>query len=120
MNGNGSTDIVWSTPSAAPEERFVYLDLVGDVRPNLLVAVENGLGKTGELRYGSPGAACQEAREFRGFAQVVRTELGDANEATAVQVHGFDLGQAAECRKGSLLSLEARTETGVLLLRDTY
>jgi hypothetical protein len=46
MNGNGSTDIVWSTPSAAPEERFVYLDLVGDLRPNLLVAVENGLGKT--------------------------------------------------------------------------
>jgi len=165
MNGNGSTDIVWSTPS---EQRLEYLDLAGDLRPNLLVAVENGLGKAVTFRYGSSGAEYQEAREagqqwatrvpfpvqvltesivsdglghrhvtgyryrdgwyakdtreFRGFEKVVRTELGDASETTAVQIHEFDLGQSAECRKGSLLSLEQRAEaeTGALLLRDTY
>jgi RHS repeat-associated protein len=164
MNGNGSTDIVWSTPS---EQRLEYLDLMGELRPNLLVAVENGLGKSVTFRYGSSGAEYQEAREagqpwatrvpfpvqvltesivsdglghrhvagyryrdgwyagdtreFRGFRVVTRTEVGDANEATAVQIHEFDLGQSAECRKGSLLSLEQRTETGTLpLLRDRY
>jgi hypothetical protein len=83
--------------------------------------VSDGLGHrhvTG-YRY-RDGWYAPDTREFRGFAQVVRTELGDASEATAVQVHAFDLGQAAECRKGSLLSLEARTETGALLVRDTY
>jgi hypothetical protein len=83
--------------------------------------VSDGLGHrhvTG-YRY-RDGWYAPDTREFRGFAQVVRTELGDASEATAVAVHGFDLGHAAECRKGSLLSLEARTETGALLVRDTY
>jgi len=68
-------------------------------------AVSDGLGHrhvTG-YRY-RDGWYAPDTREFRGFAQVVRTELGDANEATVLQVHGFDLGQAAECRKGSLLS----------------
>ena len=166
MNGNGSTDIVWSTPSAAVDQRLQYLDVVGDLRPNLLVAVENGMGKTLQLRYTSTGAAFQEAREsgqpwatrvpfpvqvvsesilldglghqyvtgyryrdgwyaaetreFRGFAQAVKTELGDANEATAVQVHQFDLGQTGEVRKGLPLATEVRTETGALLQRETY
>ncbi|WP_242343476.1 toxin TcdB middle/N-terminal domain-containing protein [Anaeromyxobacter terrae] len=62
MNGNGSADLVWSTPSAPAGEKLVYLDLVGDVRPNLLVAVENGLGKRLELRYGSSGVEYGRAR----------------------------------------------------------
>jgi RHS repeat-associated protein len=63
MNGNGSADVVWSTPTGLPQERLVYLDLVGEVRPNLLVAVENGLGKRVQLRYAASGPLYQAARD---------------------------------------------------------
>lgn len=63
MNGNGSTDVVWSTPAGVPDGRLVYVDLLGDVRPNLLEAVENGLGKRLELQYTSSGRLFQEARD---------------------------------------------------------
>ena len=164
MNGNGSADVVWSTPGGFPDERLVYLDLVGELRPNLLVAVENGLGKRVEFSYTTSGAEYQaareagqpwatrvpfpvqvlsgtvvsdgrghelvtryhyrdgwyaaETREFRGFARAVKTEEGDEHEATASSAHEFDLGEEAECRKGLLLSVEAMTEAGALLVRD--
>jgi hypothetical protein len=63
MNGNGSSDVGWSTPGGFPDERLVYLDLVGELRPNLLVAVENGLGKRVEFSYTTSGAEYQAARE---------------------------------------------------------
>jgi RHS repeat-associated protein len=164
MNGNGTTDIVWSTPSAAGPERLVYLDLVGDVRPNLLVGVENGIGKRLELAYTTTGAEYQraraegtpwstrvpfavqvlartrlmdglgdvhetsyayrdgwyaaESREFRGFARAVRTERGDASEATSVSIHDFDLGRDFEVLKGSPVAVEHRTESGTVLQRE--
>ncbi|MBT9560041.1 MAG: VCBS repeat-containing protein, partial [Myxococcales bacterium] len=48
MNGNGSTDVVW----VSPDGEVTYLDLF-PVRPNLLIRIENGLGKVTRLRYGS-------------------------------------------------------------------
>jgi RHS repeat-associated protein len=51
LNGNGSTDIVWFTPSAAPDQRVQFLDLQSGVRPNLLFTVENGLGLVRSISY---------------------------------------------------------------------
>ena len=48
MNGNGSTDVVWVTPSGA----VTYLELFPR-RPNLLVRIENGLGRASEFTYGT-------------------------------------------------------------------
>lgn len=166
MNGNGTVDVVWSTPSALPGERLWYLDVSGDARPNVLVSVENGLGKRLELAYttstaeylrareaGIPwstrvpfavpvlgesrlydglggfhqttyryvdGWYAPETREFRGFARAVRTEVGDASEATSVELHDFDLGGTNEARKGLPLATAWLTDAGVLLQRETH
>ena len=63
MNGNGSADIIWFTPSAAPDERVVYLDAQEGIRPNLLREVQNGLGQVRTLRYSTSAAAFQAAAE---------------------------------------------------------
>ncbi|MBI5493461.1 MAG: VCBS repeat-containing protein [Deltaproteobacteria bacterium] len=47
MNGNGSSDIVWIESG-----HVQYLELFPD-RPNLVVRVENGLGKTSAVTYGT-------------------------------------------------------------------
>lgn len=51
MNGSGSTDIVWIDPSG----KTTFLDFFGQ-RPNLLRRIDNGLGRTIELTYGSTTA----------------------------------------------------------------
>ncbi|HEY3497607.1 MAG TPA: toxin TcdB middle/N-terminal domain-containing protein, partial [Polyangiaceae bacterium] len=48
MNGSGSTDVVWIDPSGA----VTYLELFPE-RPNLLARIDNGIGKTIEIDYGS-------------------------------------------------------------------
>lgn len=58
MNGNGSTDIVWITPSG----HVTYLDLFPE-RPNLLVRVDNGIGKVMKLTYGSAATHQADAAE---------------------------------------------------------
>ena len=63
VNGNGTIDLIWSTPSAPLEQRFVYLDLVGEARPNLLTSVHNGLGKVSEFVYTDSGLEYLRARE---------------------------------------------------------
>jgi RHS repeat-associated protein len=56
MNGSGTLDVVWNTPSASATEAWRYLDLAGGVRPNLLSAIDNGIGRTIEIAYSSSGA----------------------------------------------------------------
>jgi RHS repeat-associated protein len=63
MNGNGSADIVVLTPSAAPDERVQYVEVVGDVRPNLLATVQNGMGKTVTFVYANTGQEFQDAAD---------------------------------------------------------
>ena len=46
IDGSGTLDIVWGQGY-----NYRYIDLAGGVRPNILVASENGLGKTTELAY---------------------------------------------------------------------
>ncbi|MBF5042068.1 hypothetical protein FGE12_06650 [Aggregicoccus sp. 17bor-14] len=57
MNGNGTTDVVWLTPSADPDARVTYLDVTRGLRPNLLTRVENGLGLVRTLRFSTSADA---------------------------------------------------------------
>lgn|GEM_PF-370245 len=54
MNGSGSTDVVWIDASG----KVTYLELF-PVRPNLLTQVDNGIGKTIALTYGTSTAHMQ-------------------------------------------------------------
>lgn len=56
MNGNGSTDIVWVTPSGD----VTFLDLFPQ-RPHLLTRIENGLGRATDITYGN--SVAQMARD---------------------------------------------------------
>jgi RHS repeat-associated protein len=51
-------------------------------------------------------------REFRGFAEVVMTETGDATAPTRVTRHYFDVGREDESRKGMLLVQASLAEGG--------
>lgn len=63
MNGNGSVDIVWFTPSAAPDARVQVLDLQDGVRPNVLTSVSNGLGLVRTFSWTSSSQQYQDALE---------------------------------------------------------
>jgi RHS repeat-associated protein len=56
MNGSGTADVVWNSPSAGADRSWRYLDVTGGVRPNLLSAIDNGMGRTIQIDYSSTGA----------------------------------------------------------------
>lgn len=53
MNGNGSRDLVWSTPVRRSDRtNYRYFDFVGTDRyPNLLIRIDNNMGLTTEIKY---------------------------------------------------------------------
>jgi RHS repeat-associated protein len=55
MNGNGSIDIAWFTPTNPPDERVQYVDVLDGLRPNLLTGIQNGLGLTRAVGYSNSG-----------------------------------------------------------------
>ena len=59
-------------------------------------------------------------KEFRGFAEVVVTEVGDATAPSLITVHSFDTGQVKEALKGKLLGLETRSSDNRLFFREQY
>lgn len=48
LDGSGTTDLVYGN-----SHRWEYIDLLGGVRPRLLIGVENGLGATTSITYSS-------------------------------------------------------------------
>lgn len=52
LNGNGSADLIWRNRTAG-EDSLRWLDLLPDGKPNLLVLIDNSLGKRTEITYGS-------------------------------------------------------------------
>ncbi len=48
VNGSGTRDVLWGNA-----EKYQYMDLTGGTKPGLLVRVENGLGKSTDLEYGT-------------------------------------------------------------------
>ena len=51
MNGDGATDLFYSTYPAARKNTSRYLDFTGGTLPHLLTSIENGLGRTITLTY---------------------------------------------------------------------
>lgn len=51
INGSGTRDIVWGDG-----KKYQFMDLDGGVRPGLLTRVENGLGKSTDIEYGTSTA----------------------------------------------------------------
>ena len=59
-------------------------------------------------------------KEFRGFAEVVKTELGDETIPSLITSHSFDTGRSVEALKGKLLALETRDPDGKLYFREQH
>jgi RHS repeat-associated protein len=54
INGNGSTDLLWENfDPARGGYRIDYVDFLGSTKPNLLRAIDNGIGLLTEIRYGT-------------------------------------------------------------------
>ena len=52
LNGNGSTDLIWRNTSL-DHAGWDWLELMPDGKPNLLVQIDNSMGKITEITYGS-------------------------------------------------------------------
>lgn len=63
MNGNGTADLVWSSPQADVTLRYRYLDLGNGSQPNLLRWIDNGLGRTIQIDYQSSTEYYIQARQ---------------------------------------------------------
>ncbi len=170
MNGNGTTDIVWNRQTGfaeigRPGTTWLYLDLSGDVKPNLLATIENGIGGVTEITYKSSvdylvadriagfnwpdqvpipvnvvssigvndglGHSYQrqftyhdgyydgEEKEFRGFARVEQSEIGDESIAGLITENTFDTGVVHDSLKGKPLMLETRTQEGDIFFQES-
>ena len=63
MNGNGTADLVWSSPQADTSLRYRYLDLGNGIQPNLLRSIDNGLGRRIEIFYQSSTEYSVQAKQ---------------------------------------------------------
>jgi YD repeat-containing protein len=79
------------------------------------VVTEDSLGNayTTEYRY-HDGYYDAEEKEFRGFARVEQSNLGDTTAPTLVTVSHFDTGRQYEALKGKLLRRTAEREDGTV------
>lgn len=58
VNGSSTTDVMWGTA-----RDYQFLDFTGGIQPRLLVAVQNGMGKTSEIAYRPSTAYAADGRE---------------------------------------------------------
>jgi RHS repeat-associated protein len=79
-NGNGSTDVVWSSPSG-----MWALDLAGPTNAGLLVGIDNGLGKTQRFVY-TASTQLAWAAEAAATPWSTRMPVSIAVTTTATQV----------------------------------
>lgn len=62
MNASGTTDIVWVDVTGSPDAAWRYLELFPSGRGGLLRKIENGLGGTTTITYGTAAADAAAAR----------------------------------------------------------
>lgn len=62
LNANGSTDLIWRN-QVIGDDSFQWLELMPDGKPNLLVRIDNSLGKRTEITYGNAVDDMIRARE---------------------------------------------------------
>jgi hypothetical protein len=86
MNGSGSADIVWIDPTHASPWRT--LDLLADGNPGFMTRIDNGLGKTTNLRYRGIGFMRGEARAL-GLSWDKRSPIGMMTLAEIDQSDGL-------------------------------
>lgn len=85
------------------------------------VEVDDGLNNTYRTEFAyRDGYYDPEEKEFRGFAEVVKTEFGDGTIPNLVTSHAFDTGRRVEALKGKLLALETRTPNDKLFFREHH
>ena len=64
VNGNGSTDFIWENwDEASGGWKLEYWDFIGEARPNLLAAIDNGLGVRTEITYATTTDFYVKAKE---------------------------------------------------------
>lgn len=63
MNGSGTTDIVWVDVSGPAANAWRYLELFPDGRGGLLRRIDNGLGSTTTIAYGTAAEDAARARD---------------------------------------------------------
>ena len=61
-----------------------------------------------------------EEKEFRGFAEVMKTDLGDETIPDLVTSHLFDTGSSVEALKGKLLARETRNSDDKVFFRERH
>ena len=167
LNGNGTTDLIYSDSASTPRIRTVDIgEVIGCVpRPNTLTSIANGIGRVTLIGYEfSTKFALQDAaagqpwpdpmpfpvqvvagvtnldslghsyvsafqyhngyydpveKQFRGFARVEQTDLGDATAPTLVARSYFDTGRQFEAMKGKVLRLTAEQGDGAVFSDET-
>src|SRR5438034_996616 len=62
LNANGSTDLIWRN-QVIGDDSFQWLELMPNGKPNLLVRIDNSLGKRTEIAYGNAVEDMIRARE---------------------------------------------------------
>ena len=62
LNGNGSTDLIWRNQGFG-DDSFQWLELQPQAKPNLLIRIDNSLGKRTEITYGSSTDDMVRARQ---------------------------------------------------------
>jgi RHS repeat-associated protein len=98
----------WPTPLPFPVEvvsRVVNQDSLGDAYVTQF-AYHDGYYDASE-------------RQFRGFARVEMTEVGDTSAPTLITHHEFDTGATVEAMKGKLLRQSAETATAEVFWDET-
>jgi RHS repeat-associated protein len=64
INGNGSTDLLWENfDPGRGNHRIDYVDFLGGAKPNLLQAIDNGIGLLTRIGYGTTTEFYLAARE---------------------------------------------------------
>ena len=85
------------------------------------VEVDDGLNNTYRTEFAyRDGYYDPKEKEFRGFAEVVKTEFGDGTIPNLVTSHSFDTGRKVEALKGKLLALETRNPDDKLFFRERH
>lgn len=63
LDGNGTTDLLWWNPSAAEDERMIFLSFIPGGQTGMLETIDNGIGKITTIDYETSTSQYLAARE---------------------------------------------------------
>ncbi len=107
-------DAAANPPAPWPNPLPFAVNLVSRVRN------QDSLGNEYETRFAyHEGYYDAVQHQFRGFARVEVTEIGDDSAPTLVTRHHFDTGSTVEAMKGKLLDQSATIESGAAFWNET-